>query len=157
MTDFYRFFLLILLCLSAFTATGCHQVIAVLPFPPDASSEMDSDTLIAILTSETGNVELAGEVSQPFFPMNGQLIQVFGEPVQVFEFPDADAAEQAAELVSADGFTIGTMQVDWVSNPHFYYRDRLIVLYLGDNYDLAQVLERILGPQFAGSIAFPDI
>lgn len=152
-----QFFSLIFLFLVTLTATQCNWLISSVIPPPDTSPVMDIETLIDDLTASAGTIELAGEVSQPFFPVSGQLIRVFDENIQVFQFPDSVAAEQAAALVSPDGFTIGTMHVDWVNSPHFYKRDRIIVLYVGDTYDLTQVLQSILGPQFAGGIAIPDI
>ena len=38
----------------------------------------------------------------------------------------------------------------WVATPHFYKASGLIVLYVGDNTAVIDVLEAALGPQFAG-------
>ena len=72
------------------------------------------------------------------------------------QFPDDDAASEAAAQVSPDGFTIGTTRVNWIGIPHFYKPGRLIVLYVGDNYELVKSVENILGPQFAGGQLFPE-
>ena len=95
-------------------------------------------------------VEPAGEISQPFFSVKGFVVKVNGEEVQVFEYLNATAADSEAELVSPDGASVGTNMITWVATPHFYKEERLIVLYVGDNEDLINILETILGSQFAG-------
>ena len=97
-------------------------------------------------------VELVGEVSQPFFSVQGLSVNVNGEAVQVFEYTDAAAADAEAGLVSPDGreITNPPMLIGWTSTPHFYNRASLIVLYLGDSPAVLKALESVLGPQFAG-------
>jgi hypothetical protein len=96
------------------------------------------------------SVEPAGSVEQPFFPVSGQIIKVNGQDVQVFEFEDADAAQDAAATVDQSGSAIGTSMVTWVEAPHFYHQGRVIVLYVGTNETVLEALESVLGPQFAG-------
>lgn len=95
-------------------------------------------------------VEPAGEISQPFFSVKGFVVKVNGEEVQAFEYLNATVADSEAELVSPDGASAGTSIITWVATPHFYKEERLIVLYVGDNEALINILETILGPQFAG-------
>jgi len=40
--------------------------------------------------------------------------------------------------------------VHWTDAPHFYRKDRLLVLYVGGSEQVRKALETILGPQFAG-------
>jgi hypothetical protein len=68
----------------------------------------DYPTLVDALRAAGANVELDGEISQPFFPLPGQLITVEGGEVQVFEFESESAAEGEAALVSPDGGSVGT-------------------------------------------------
>ena len=41
--------------------------------------------------------------------------------------------------------------VSWVAAPHFYQTGKLIVLYVGDDTAVHNVLENVLGSQFAGN------
>ena len=102
------------------------------------------------LRAEGATVELGDTVSQPFFSVDGQILQVNGQDIQVFEYEDAASAEAQVELVSPDGSSVGTSMVTWVGPPHFYQAGRLIVLYVGDDATTLQILESVLGPQFAG-------
>ncbi len=110
----------------------------------------DYVSLIDNLRQAGATVEPSGEVAQPFFTVTGNIITVNGGDVQVFEYADAAAAEAEAALVSPDGFSVGTSMISWVATPHFYKTDRLIVLYVGDSEAVTNVLESVLGQQFAG-------
>ncbi len=110
----------------------------------------DYISLIDNLRQAGATVEPAGEMTQPFFSVNGRVIVVNGGDVQVFEYADAAAAEAEAALVSPDGSSIGTSMVGWVASPHFYRAEKLIVLYVGDSEAVTNVLESVLGKQFAG-------
>ena len=110
----------------------------------------DYVSLFDNLRAAGATVEPAGDISQPFFSVTGNAITVNGENVQVFEYTDAAVADAEALLVSADGSSVGTTMVNWVAAPHFYKTGKLIVLYVGDNTAVINVLEAVLGPQFAG-------
>jgi len=110
----------------------------------------DYVSLIDNLRAADVTVDPAGDVSQPFFSVEGQVIKVNGEDVQVFEYVDKATAEAEAALVSPDGSSIGTSMVSWIAPPHFYKAGKLIVLYVGENSAITDILERIVGSQFAG-------
>jgi hypothetical protein len=110
----------------------------------------DYVSLIDALRAGGATVEPAGEVEQEFFSPVGYVINVNGADVQVFEYPDAGAAEAEAALVSDDGGSIGTSMVTWVETPHFYKLERVLALYVGEDSAVTALLESVLGPQFAG-------
>ncbi len=110
----------------------------------------DYVSLIDNLRQAGATVEPSGEVVQPFFTVTGNIITVNDGDVQVFEYADAATAEAEVALVSPDGFSVGTSMISWVATPHFYKTDRLIVLYVGDSEAVTDVLESVLGQQFAG-------
>ncbi len=89
------------------------------------------------------------EMEQSFFSVNAQVIKIYDEDVQIFEYPSLSAAENDVSLVTPDG-QFQTVQVLWVGTVHFYHADRLIVVYVGDNNDIIATLEDLLDPQFAG-------
>jgi hypothetical protein len=102
------------------------------------------------LRAAGATVEPVGEVEQDFFSPVGYVIKVNGADVQVFEYPDAEAAGAEAALVADDGSSIGTTMVTWVDAPHFYQLEQIIVLYVGEDIAVTTLLESLLGPQFAG-------
>jgi hypothetical protein len=56
----------------------------------------------------------------------------------------ADAAQ-----IGPDGHP-PTMMISWLATPHFYQAERLIVLYVGDDPMVVDLLTALLGPPFAG-------
>jgi hypothetical protein len=74
-----------------------------------------------------------------------------GHGLTVFEFPDPETAEAAANVVSPDGWGVAGGQYEWIASPHFWRSGRIIVLYLGDDGAFLESIKQILGGQFAGS------
>ncbi len=136
-------------------STGCAspQPPAPAPTPPVVSHGgpvVDYISLFDNLRAAGAIVEPAGEVSQPFFSVKGNAITVNGENVHVFEYADAATANTEAALVSPSGSPVGTSSPRWIATPHFYKAGRLIVLYVGDDTAVINVLEAVIGSQFAG-------
>ncbi|MBI3331694.1 hypothetical protein HYZ99_01915 [Candidatus Peregrinibacteria bacterium] len=116
------------------------------------SGSMDThQDLVAYLRSTNNQVDDTGpEITQPFFAGEGKQIRVNGEDVQVYMYTTEEAVEQDAANISADGRTVGTTQVTWIGEPHFFQDGHLLVLYLGNDAEVLLALEDALGPQFAG-------
>ena len=110
----------------------------------------DYASLLANLRATGARVTPAGKVVQPFFSVSGKAIQVNGEAVQVFQYRDAARTDEQAALVSRNGSTVGTTKVHWLGPPHFYKREKLLVLYIGENDQVLRALEGALGHPFAG-------
>lgn len=124
---------------------------------PSAGTRISQGGSVTDYLSLVDNLRAAGaavtpidSITQVFFIPKGQVIEVDGQNVQVFEFESADVANATASTISLDGQTIGETQVDWEAPVHFYRSGRLIVIYIGDNGDLISILEDVLGPKFAG-------
>ena len=115
-----------------------------------AEPVMDSSRLIDRLRVAGVSVLPAEAVNQPFFSVQGKIIKVNGEDVQVFQYAHAATAAEQAALVSPDGNAVGTSMPHWVGSPHFFRKELLLVLYLGDDEKVQRALEVVLGQQFAG-------
>jgi hypothetical protein len=100
-------------------------------------------------------VEPASSVEQPFLGAKGELLRVSGgglkQPaeVQSFEYPSADAAAADLAKIGANGQPEGTM-VEWKGAPHFFHKEKLVVLYVGDDQAMLDMLSGAMGPQVAG-------
>ena len=60
------------------------------------------------------------------------------------------ASLKGAQLASPDGSSIETTMAKWIAPPHFYKADRIIVLYVGEEDSVIDVLDSVLGSQLAG-------
>ena len=114
------------------------------------NSEFDMEKLMIGLIDQGVSYGIGDDVTQPFFSVAGQTIIVNRESVQVFTYASPKRKAEA-DLVDPTGFTVGTTSISWVAPPHFYIRDSLLVLYLGGNGPVINLLEAALGPQFAGA------
>jgi Tol biopolymer transport system component len=118
---------------------------------PDEELPLGTTSFQQTLSEAGADVALEGSIDQPFFSAPGQIISVNGEPVQVFEYNDPALAEEDAGQVAPDSSSIGTSMPTWTDPPHFFRTEQLIVLYLGEDPGVLELLESILGPQFAGA------
>jgi hypothetical protein len=137
MKIFAKSILLFVLLLSACTPTEANACDSVNQF-------------VEAVSAEDAQVEVAEQIEQPFFSVPAQRVIVNGEDIQVLPYATQQDAESDAQLISPDGYEIGTSMVTWLSTPHFYQCGRLLVIYVGDNPQQISSLENILGPQFAG-------
>ena len=126
------------------------------PTPTTTPTVTEYISLIDNLREAGATVDTGEVIQQPCFSVDGKAITVNGNDVQVFEYEDAAASDTEAAFISPDGFSISnngqTCAISWVAPPHFYKASNLIVLYVGDNQDVIDVLETVLGRQFAGSV-----
>ena len=115
----------------------------------------DQTSLVDHLRGLGYTVEVVGDVEQPFFQTSGTTLRVTGgalqEPadLQAFNYDDPSAAEADAQQIGPDGNPLTTM-ITWVAPPHFFRKDRVIVLYVGSDQEVIKLLTAALGPQFAG-------
>lgn len=110
----------------------------------------DYTSLIDNLRAAGIVVKPGGEVVQPFFSVKGKIIKVDGEDVQVFQYSHKTETDAQTAQVSPDGSAVGTTKIQWFGPPHFYKREKLLVLYVGDNEKVLKALEDVLGQQVAG-------
>jgi len=136
---------IITILLLAISITSCAEK----PVSPSVPVT-DYASLLNALRAAGANVETKTQLEQPFFSAKGQMITINGNDIQVYEYPDAAAADAEAQLVSPDGSTVGTTKITFVAPPHYYKSGKLIVLYVGQDRDLLDLLEDLLGSQFAG-------
>lgn len=148
---------------SGATPTPTHTPTPTLtptPTPTPTPTVTDYISLIDNLREAGATVvDTGGVIQQPCFSVDGKAITVNGSYVQVFEYEDSAAADTEAALISPDGFSIkhtfnNNGQIcgyGWIASPHFYKASNLILLYVGENQAVIDVLETVLGPKFAGS------
>lgn len=76
------------------------------------------------------------------------------ENMSIFLYKSNESADEDAARIEphGTGYNNGNkeVQISWVSLPHFYKKDNMIVLYCGENEYIISGLNQILGSQFAG-------
>ncbi|HWP78395.1 MAG: hypothetical protein AB1299_05910 [Thermoproteota archaeon] len=110
----------------------------------------DYSSLVEAIKSRGVLVEPVDELDDSPFSTTTKVISVGGADVQVYEFHSESDAGTASLTVSEDGTEIGTSIIQWIDVPHFYTKGKIIVLYVGQNPEITNLLESLLGTQFAG-------
>lgn len=110
------------------------------------------DPYIEALKKKGFTVKTEEKIKPYYFSVQAETVRANGEKILFFEYQDQDAMEKDASYVSPDGSAVENKSepVDWVSDPHFYKKGKLIALYVGDNINLIRALEDLMGKQFAG-------
>lgn len=141
---------LLVLSLIVISMSGCGQGVASSQSTEEILAVEDQAGLLAGLRAAGATAEIGDPVFQDFFAPEGSLITVNGADVQVFEYETADEMVADASQVAPDGGSVGTSMMMWMDAPHFYKAGRIIVLYIGSDQAILNLLEKVLGPQFAG-------
>jgi hypothetical protein len=140
------FFLLLMLALAGCAGVG-------LPPPPTATTVTQLspfEGLVAGIQTQGVDARAGEESFDPAFNVQSRWINLPNGRVQVLEYDGEAAARAEASSISPDGFQVGHTMVDWVAEPHFFRSGRLIILYVGRESSIVEMLTRMFGPQFAG-------
>jgi hypothetical protein len=118
------------------TATGTEQ-------PP--GNEWGYADFKQILIDQGAEIKHTGSIDQSFFPVEGQIINLNGSRVEIYEYPASSDREAVSADISKDGSKIGQTIVEWISQPNFWAKGRLIVLYVGKEPSTIDLLTKSLG------------
>lgn len=120
-------------------------------------SEFD---LVTMLEDAGAEVALSTEpiTAADILSIPGNIIFANGAELQLYIYDTAEAAMSDAERISADGLEVAPAEVgnaepsviEWDGPPHFYRWDNIIVLYVGEDSDMLNLLSQLLGEPFAG-------
>ena len=76
------------------------------------------------------------------------------ENLSVYLYERNEKMEEDASYIDEDGCSYNNgktaYNISWISWPHFFKADNMIVLYVGENEVILNAIEEIIGVQFAG-------
>jgi hypothetical protein len=105
-----------------------------------------------VLEREGAQVRIGERVEQDYIQTATRILEVEGEKVLVFAFPNQRAAQAASQEISQDGRTITGREVDFRTSPRYYLQDRFILLTASEDEELLGLFEQALGEPFAGGV-----
>lgn len=112
---------------------------------------LNREVLIRELSDTGVMVKLLDEKSSPFFFSIGATTLVINNgELLFFEFDNKGQAESEALQVGSDGSSIRGQKMEWDITPHFFKKDRFVVLYRGGDREILRALEAVFGLEFAG-------
>lgn len=115
------------------------------PRPTDGPEALVTDLAAAGL-----NVRLGPLFAGDPLAAQGVVMCVGSQPVQVYVFGSvAERVALTSKIDKANPSNFGTAIIDWNGRPRMWQRDRLLIVYLGEDAPTEQVLRSALGEPFA--------
>ncbi|WBW98341.1 hypothetical protein [Oceanirhabdus sp. W0125-5] len=97
-------------------------------------------------------------VKQEFLPTTRKRMIIGEEAVDIYLYGNNKKMENDAKNIDSGGceYTskgdiLNSVKVSWISEPHFYKKGKIIVLYVGTNEKIISDLKEIFGEEFAGT------
>jgi hypothetical protein len=76
------------------------------------------------------------------------------ENISIYLYESSEKMEEDASYIHEGGTSYNNgknaIEISWVSYPHFFKDDNIIVLYVGEDLEIINALKEIIGLQFAG-------
>ncbi len=121
------------------------------------NDQMKSFDLVSALSEKkVAVVLLKNEIKDNNFSTEKFDYQIFGgnlgENISIYKYKDIATLQQDKKNI----FPNGSLKLEgggieeWSTTPHFFTKDNVMVFYLGDNRYMYDLLESVLGAQFAG-------
>jgi len=135
---------LILLLVSILLLFGCSEEI----------SETSYNDLITSLNNMNFKVTVEDVEKSILQGQRKWLTIKDNENISIYIYKSDKEMEKDASYVSEDGCSYNNgneaINISWVSYPHFFKKDNIIVLYVGDDLEVINALKKIMGSQFSG-------
>jgi hypothetical protein len=123
------------------------------PSPSAGAGAGAVEGLVTALTTAGVSVRQADRFDAAPLPGQGVLLCVGREEVRVYVFETEEARVAAARTIDPnDPSHVGTSIVEWVGNPRFWQRDRILVLYVGTDAPTEALLTTVMGAPFARGV-----
>ena len=138
--------LCLLVIISLVGVIGCNSIDKV-------ENEFGLDTFKEEMKSRGYDFEI--EDIEPYFSSNESKTMKIGETlIGVYSYKNNKEMEKNAKRISKDGSIFyeeeKSIEIDWISKPHFYKKGSIIVNYVGEDEKILDDLKDIFGTQFAG-------
>lgn len=76
------------------------------------------------------------------------------ENISVYLYESSEKMEEDASYIHEGGTSYNNgknaTEISWISYPHFFKDDNIIVLYVGEDLEIINALKKIVSLQFAG-------
>ena len=119
-------------------------------------SEIALNDLITKLEQKGFNVISKDEKKEIFQGKRKSLSINKNENIDVYLYQTNEKMEEDSSSIDRGGTSYNNgknnADIDWISLPHFFKKDNIIVLYVGENSAILEALEELLGKQFAGYV-----
>lgn len=118
-------------------------------------NEKDLANMITYLEDQ-GYESSVEEADSDIFPGICMHVKTESEVLNVYFYENPTVVEEVASGIGKDGSSYQNksktkvIEISWVSEPHFFKKNTMMVQYIGENENILKLLTAYLGPQFAG-------
>lgn len=105
---------------------------------------------IVQLEKAGGKIKTIKKGSNTFLKGDATAININEEFINVYEYKNSNQMDADVKTIRSDGAIVGNAFIDWVSIPHIYKNGNIIVLYVGENKEIKDMIQKSVGNQFAG-------
>lgn len=118
-------------------------------------NEKDLANMITYLEDQ-GYESSVEEADSDIFPGIRMRIKIESEVLEVYLYKNPTVLEEVASGIGKDGSSYQNktktkvIEISWVSEPHFFKRNTMMVQYIGEEENIIKLLTTYLGPQFSG-------
>lgn len=118
-------------------------------------NEKDLANMITYLEDQ-GYESSVEEADSDIFPGIRMRIKIESEVLEVYLYKNPTVLEEVASGIGKDGSSYQNksktkvIEISWVSAPHFFKKNTMMVQYIGEDQNIIKLLTTYLGPQFAG-------
>ena len=109
----------------------------------------DYGSLVAYLRSTDALVLTPGPAAQAYLSVEGRVIDIDGEWVQVYEYATSEEAEREAKAAPPSGVPDGMMTLVAVTPPTLHLSGKILVLSTNPSGPLRSTLDTVLGKPLA--------
>ena len=111
---------------------------------------VDYQVIFNKLKNYDSSIKAGNDVKEIFFKVPAKIIKIGEDKIQVYEYSSAEEMEKEASMISDEGYKVKNVIINWFKPPHFYKKDNILILYLGDDENIKNELEKIAGNEFIG-------
>jgi len=104
------------------------------------------DEVRADLAREGAVVRTIGTTIGLPFSVGPTRVEVDGREIRVFEYTDVASRASDSSAITMGGYRVHGSPVEWATQPLFWAEGRVLVLYVGEDEALIDLLSRVLGP-----------
>lgn len=136
--------LIFLLLITIVSLFGCSEEVSITEYEKLILNL--EDISFSVVEEDVGEDILQGQ--RKWLTINDE------ENISVYLYKNSEKMEEDASYIHEGGTSytngIKNVEISWVSYPHFFKKGNIIVLYVGENQEIINTLEEIIGLQFAG-------
>lgn len=118
-------------------------------------SKSDYAAFLGLLTENEFQYTEEKPNADSFLSVEQKPIFIGEEIISIYEYNSTQEMEKDSAYIDKDGCGISRpgeeVKIDWISSPHFFKQDTLIINYVGEDELILKFLTENYGAEFAGA------